>query len=254
MLQNIIPTAEPFFIPGGKVGVLLVHGFTGTPKEMRWMGEYLAQRGYSVLAVRLAGHATKPEDMQRVRWQDWLTSVEDGYHLLRESAHRIVVAGLSMGGILSLIFAAHFDISGVIAMSTPYEMPPDPRLRLIRLLRWIQPHIPKGESDWADPTLENDHIDYPYYPTKSIIELQGLVAELQSALPKITAPALLMHSRRDGSISPENMEKLFSKLGTTDKEMLWIETGGHVIVRDVERENAFKAAATFIKRVAGNLV
>ena len=228
MSLNIIPTAEPFYIPGGQIGVLLVHGFTGTPKEMRWMGEYLAQKGHSVLGVRLAGHATQPEDLLRLRWRDWLTSVEDGYSLLRESAPKIVVAGLSMGGILSLIFASHFEISGVIAMSTPYEMPPDPRLRLIRLLRWILPRVPKGKSDWADSNPENDHIDYPYYPTKPIIELQGLIAEMQSALPRITAPVLLMHASHDGSISPDNMEKIYAKLGTNNKEMRWIVAGGHM--------------------------
>jgi len=107
MPQSIIPTAEPFFFPGGQVGVLLVHGLTGTPKEMRWMGEYLAQKGFSVLGVRLAGHATNPDNLRKFRWQDWLTSVEDGYHLMKDSTQHVVVAGLSMGGALSLIFAAH---------------------------------------------------------------------------------------------------------------------------------------------------
>ncbi|MBI1854527.1 MAG: carboxylesterase, partial [Chloroflexi bacterium] len=67
-MTQIIPTAEPFFLPGSKTGCLLIHGFTGAPKEMRWMGEYLADKGYSVLGVRLAGHATRPEDMIRSNW------------------------------------------------------------------------------------------------------------------------------------------------------------------------------------------
>ena len=98
----IIPTAEPFFFPGGSTGVLLVHGFTGAPKEMRWMGEYLHEQGYSVLGVRLAGHATQMEDLNHVKWSDWLNSVEDGYHILKGASEKIVIAGLSMGGILSL--------------------------------------------------------------------------------------------------------------------------------------------------------
>ena len=125
MTQSIIPSAEPFFFPGGSTGVLLVHGFTGAPKEMRWMGEYLAQKGFSVLGVRLAGHATQPEDILRVHWQDWLTSVEDGYHLLKGVASNIVIGGLSLGGVLSLIFASRFEVAGVIAMSTIFELPPD---------------------------------------------------------------------------------------------------------------------------------
>ena len=147
MSLNIIPTAEPFFFPGGPTGVLLVHGFTGAPKEMRWMGEYLAKQGYTVLGVRLAGHATQPADMLRVTWQDWLTSVEDGWHLLRGAADQVFVAGLSMGGTLALLLASQVEVAGVIAMSTPYEMSPDPRLRFIKWLRWIYPSAPKGQSD-----------------------------------------------------------------------------------------------------------
>ena len=102
----IIPTAEPFFFPGNQIGCLLVHGFTGSPKEMRWMGEYLGNLGYTVLGVRLAGHATRPEDMMRMQWQDWLASVEDGYFLLKNCVDQVFIIGLSMGGILSLTFSS----------------------------------------------------------------------------------------------------------------------------------------------------
>ena len=71
----LIPTAEPFLFPRGPVGVLLIHGFTGTPKEMRWMGEYLANQGFTTLGIRLVGHATDPQDMLRVRWRDWASDV-----------------------------------------------------------------------------------------------------------------------------------------------------------------------------------
>ena len=82
-MTQIISTAEPFFFPAStEVGVLLVHGFTSAPKEMRWMGEYLHQQGFTVLGIRLSAHATCPEDMLRSSYTDWLASVEDGYHLL----------------------------------------------------------------------------------------------------------------------------------------------------------------------------
>ncbi len=123
----IIPTAEPFFFPGkpGQPGCLLIHGFTGAPKEMRWMGEYLSQQGFPSLGVRLAGHATRPEDMIRSRYTDWMASVEDGYHLLRGVTDRVYLMGLSMGGILSLLMSTKLDVAGVVAMSTPYRLPKD---------------------------------------------------------------------------------------------------------------------------------
>ena len=84
-MSQIIPTAEPFLLMGetSKPACLLIHGFTSSPKEMRWMGEFLNGHGYTCLGVRLTGHATEPEDMIRSNWTDWTASVEDGYQLLR---------------------------------------------------------------------------------------------------------------------------------------------------------------------------
>src|SRR5512147_3178945 len=113
MLQ-IIPTAEPFFFLGdsSKPACLLIHGFTGTPKEMRWMGEFLNRHGYTCLGIRLTGHATNPEDMIRSNWTDWVASVEDGYHLLRGFADHIYLVGLSMGGALALLMSTRLDVKG----------------------------------------------------------------------------------------------------------------------------------------------
>jgi carboxylesterase len=245
----IIPTAEPFFFPGNRTGCLLIHGFTGAPKEMRWMGEYLASKGYSVLGVRLAGHATQPEDMLRVRWRDWVTSVEDGYDLLKGAADQIFVMGLSMGGILSLLFAAEQQVSGVVAMSTPYELPDDPRLPFIKVLSLLQPKVPKGPPDWRNPEAAKDHVDYPYHPTRAIVELRDLLREMRLALPNIKVPVLLIHSRLDAGVLPHNAEQILAHLGTRDKQLLWVENSGHVITREPERQFVFKAAEDFIRRI-----
>jgi esterase/lipase len=79
----IVPKSEPFFSPGGRTGCLFIHGFTSMPDEMRLCGEYLSIKGYPVLGIRLAGHATHPDDLARIRWQDWLVSVEEGLAVLR---------------------------------------------------------------------------------------------------------------------------------------------------------------------------
>lgn len=248
---TIIPTAEPFFFPGGRTGCLVIHGFTGAPKEMRWLGEDLAQRGYSVLGVRLAGHATRPEDMLRVRWEDWLLSVEDGWHLLSGCTERIFVMGLSMGGILSLLFASDHPAAGVVAMSTPHHLPHDPRLPYAELLSRISPSIAKGAPDWHDPQVAEDHVDYPNYPTRAIAELRDLLVEMRAALPEISTPTLLIYSKDDGSVRPEerHAEQISAALGSKDKHVLWIEGSGHVITRDAGRHQVFQAIADFIRRI-----
>lgn len=245
----IIPTAEPFFFPGNRIGCLLIHGFTGAPKEMRWMGEYLAAQGYTVLGVRLAAHATRPEDMLRARWPDWVASVEDGYHLLRGAADQVFLAGLSMGGALALLCAdGRLPLAGVIAMSTPYSLGDDWRLPYVQWLCRLQPRLQKGPPDWRNPLAAQDHVDYPYYPTRAIAELRDLLAEMRQALPRVNVPVLLAHSRQDGGVPPENMEKIYQSLGSAEKTMLWLENSGHVITREPERERLFQAAHAFIQR------
>jgi carboxylesterase len=248
----VIPGAEPFYFPGGTTGCLLIHGFTGTPKEMRGLGEYLSQQGYAVLDVRLAGHATCPEDMLHVRWEDWVASVEDGWNLLAGSTQQAFVAGLSMGGVLALHLAAHHPVAGVIAMSTPHHLPDDPRLRFIEILSKFQPRVSKGNPDWFDPAVLQEHIDYPYYPTRAIAELRDLLAEMRTALPRVTAPALLIHSKNDGSVRPEDghVEQIYAALGSPAKRIQWIEGSGHVITCDAARCLVFECAADFIHQIS----
>jgi carboxylesterase len=247
-MTQIIPSAEPFFFPGGATGCLLIHGFTGTPKEMHPMGEYLHQQGYSVLGIRLTGHATRPDDMQNATWQDWLADIEDGWHTLKGTSDRIFVCGLSMGGILSLTFAARFPVAGVVAMSTPYQLPPDPRLQFIRFLQYLQPKVPKGKPDWNDPKVANEHIDYPYYPTRTIQQLMQLIAAFHAELPNISAPVLLIHSRDDQVVAPENVQKIYAAIGSVKKEKFMIENSGHAITCDRRKDLVFQAAYRFIQQ------
>jgi len=253
-MTYLIPTAEPFYFPGGPIGCLLVHGFTGSPKEMRWMGEHLSQRGYSVLGIRLAAHATRPEDMLRAHWQDWFASVEDDWHILSKSCQQTFLAGLSMGGALCLLAGMQFPATGVVAMSTPYTVPRDPRLRYIKLLHWLQPSVAKGSPDWHNPQAALDHVDYPSYPTRSIMELRALLAEMRANLKNVKIPVLLIHSQQDHTVLPENMLAIYNALGTDRKSMLWVEDSNHVITREPERLRVFQAAEDFIQQNVKNAI
>jgi carboxylesterase len=245
-----IASAEPFFLPGGNTGCLLIHGFTGTPKEMRWFAEYLNQKGHTVLGIRLPAHATQPEAMLRVRWWDWVASVEDGLNILSGCTKDQFVMGLSMGGILSLLAAAHFKVKGAVAVSTPYSLPADPRLKFIKLLHWVVPRVSKGKSDFRNKAAEKIHVDYPYYPTRSIIQLMGLIREMQASIPRIKVPVLLAQSHGDKGIPAESMDTIYRNLKTRDKTKLWVEDSGHVVIREPDREIVFKATADFIKRLS----
>ncbi len=258
MNTQIIPTAEPFFLQGNRTGILLIHGFTGTPKEMRWMGEYLNGQGLTCLGIRLNGHATDPEDMRRSHWTDWTASVEDGFHLLSGSVDRIFLVGLSMGGALSLLMSTRLEVSGVVAMSTPYKLPDDPRLRHIEWISKIVPFMPKSDEEpgagWFDKEAWKDHVSYPQNPVRSIGELNKLLGEMRAALPKVNVPVLLIHSRDDKYVPPESLEMIYADLtSASDKTKLYVTGSGHVVTRDAVRHQVFKAAGEFIQKVESQL-
>jgi carboxylesterase len=95
-----------------------------------------------------------------------------------------------------------------------------------------------------------EHVDYPDYPIRSFAELRDLLVVMREALPRVTVPVLLVHSRQDGGVPPENMQKIYDALGTQDKSMLMVEQSGHVVTRDLERERIFEAALAFVNRLA----
>lgn len=246
-MTALLPRAEPFFRPGNDVGCLLVHGFTGSPDEMRWMGERLAEQGFSVLGLRLFAHGTDPADMVRARWQDWLASAEDGLHLLSDICKTVVVMGLSMGSLLALQLSAHSSVDGIVAMSVPYTLSLGLRLSLVRpFLRpisWFRRYYRKqGHQD-------EQHLSYPVNPIRGVAEADSLLSVHRKTLKGHQKPVLIIHSRNDPTIPARHAEQIYALLGSADKELLWVD-GGHVVVRDEGREQVFQAASDFAKRMA----
>lgn len=221
------------------------------------MGEYLNEQGYTCLGIRLAGHATTPEDMIASRWTDWASSVEDGFHLLHGMTDRIFLAGLSMGGVLSLLMSSRLDVAGVIAMSTPYLLPNDPKnypVSVIKLYSRFVKFLPKTKdppgSSWFDKEAYKEQVSYPQNPIRSIAELKLLLAEMRAALPLMKKPVLLIHSKDDTYVLPENMEKIYAGLvNATDKTKAHVTGSSHVVTRDAARREVFQLALEFIRRV-----
>ena len=255
-MSQIIPTAEPYLLLGdsSKPACLLIHGFTGTPKEMRLMGEYLHGQGHTCLGVRLTGHATQPEDMIRARWTDWTASVEDGYNLLCGLNREIFLVGLSMGGNLALLMSTRLKVKGVVAMSTPSYLPTDYPIWLIQFVSRFLKYSPKTNqppgSGWFDKTAYREHTTYPENPVRSAAELKKLILAMGEALPEVRVPVLLMHSRDERYVLHENMERIYAGLvNTPDKTKLYITGSGHVLPRDASREQVFRSAVEFIQRI-----
>lgn len=236
--------AEPFLFPGNRTGVLLIHGFTGSPAAMRGLGKYLNEtHGYSTLGIRLPGHGTHVDDLRRTGWRDWIAAVEDGLNFLQGMSDRIYVAGLSMGGVLTLIAASRYPIRGAVALSAPYGMNNDWR---IPLMRPISLFVPKFKKPGA--VGNRAETSYGYFVTHAIAEAADLAKLMQEGLPKINVPVLLIQSHGDKMIEPNALDLLSEHLVTPSKETLWLEKSGHVITLDVEREIVYERVARFIQQ------
>jgi len=220
------------------------------------MGDYLNENGLTCLGIRLTGHATDPEDMVRSNWMDWTVSVEDGYNLLRGINENIFLVGLSMGGALALLMSTRLDVQGTVAMSAPYKLPDDPRLRHIEWISKIVAYMPKSDEEpgasWFDKDAWKMHISYPENPVRSIGELNKLLGEMQASLPMFDVPTLLMHSKDDNYVLPENMEMIYADLeNASDKTKLYVTGSSHIVTCDAARHRVFEAALEFIQRVGG---
>lgn len=223
------------------------------PEEMRGLGEYLAAQGHTALAIRLAGHATHPNDLARVRWTDFLASVEDGLALLRGQVERVFVVGQSMGGMLALIAAARYPVAGVVAAATAYAPFKPWQRRLFPLLQRLRPTTRKGTPEMEGALAgrrEMNYPAYPQYPTRILRELDQVGVALRAALPQIRAPVLLIHSRQDAVVPAENMRLIEARLAAAHTETVWLDDFDHAVFSDPKRQLAFEAVGRFLQEAA----
>jgi carboxylesterase len=252
MTQNPHLDPSPFVLPGGPVGVLLIHGFTGSPPEMRRVGDYLHQRGLTVSGPLLPGHGTRLEDLNRTRWTEWTRHVEGALAELGARCETVFVGGLSMGAVLTLYLAAHHpDLPGAIAYA-PATLVSDWRMTLIPVLKYVMPQSPKGESDMHDPEAEAYLWSYDDWPTAGVHELQKLTREVKRLLPQVTPPLLVVNSTADKTIHPDSAQYTYDHAGSTDKELVTLHDCGHVLTVDNEWEAAAEKTYQFIEGHTGS--
>ncbi|RJP65877.1 MAG: alpha/beta fold hydrolase [Candidatus Abyssobacteria bacterium SURF_17] len=240
----------------GPVGCLLTHGFTGSPFEMRELGEYLAGKGLTVLGKPLPGHGTSPHDMLRTNWYDWYHACVENLAELNARCEKVFLCGMSMGGTLSLHVAAHYasryNIAGVAAYAAPLYLK-NPLLPVLPVAKRFMKFKPPSESDVADPVARDRQESYDRVPLECISSLLELLAHVKHDLQDITVPVLLVQSTKDNTVHPPNVRLIHKLLGSRDKTLVEVEKSYHVVTVDYDKELVKEKTYEFIRRV-GNLV
>jgi len=249
----LLPGAEPFeAAPGGadgRVGVLLCHGFTGSPQSLRPWAEHLAAAGFRVSLPLLPGHGTHWKDLQSTTWEDWYAELDKALRKLRDGCDAVFVAGLSMGGGLALRLAEVHGaaLDGVIVVNPSVKRNAS-KEALIPLLARVLPAFPGIASDIKQPG--STEVAYDKVPLKAALSLTRLWAAVQADLPKVEIPLLLFRSPQDHVVHPSNSALVLEKVGSTDVTEVLLPDSYHVATLDNDARTIFEGTVEFVRRLA----
>jgi carboxylesterase len=244
-----MPGAEPFHHDGGEVGVLLCHGFTGSPGSLRPWAQFLADNDLTVALPRLPGHGTRWQELQITKWQDWYAEVERALQELTKRCTSVFVFGLSMGGALALRLAEeHGDaIAGVVVVN-PSVHSENKAMFALRVLKLVVPSLAGIKNDIKKPG--QDEIAYDRTPLKAVHSLTEFWALTKKDLPKVTQPLLVFHSVEDHVVEPSNSAYVLAHVGSADLEDKALQDSYHVATLDNDSQAIFDGSLDFVRRLA----
>ena len=230
-LHNPHLEGGPFLWDGGPVGVVLSHGYTATTAEVRPLAEGLHRRGYTIAAPLLAGHGTRPADLNRVSWRDWVNDVEESYASLSARCDRVFLAGQSMGGLLALYLASmHPEAAGLVLYAPAIRLTLSARDKIgLYLGSLFLAEVGRASLDGSDRWQ-----GYPGLPLKGAIQLLRLQAVTRKRLSRVSQPVLVFQGRKDTTVHPSAGEIILRAVSSRVKEHHWMEQSSHAIPLDSE--------------------
>lgn len=254
------------FWPGGRVGVLLIHGLGGTPVELRFVAQALARAGNTVYSCQLAGHCGTPEELRRSTWHEWYASVEEAHDKLRENCDVIVAGGLSMGGILALHLAHNKprEVQGLLLFAPTLKLDGWSMPWHSKLLQYVRPLPIRLEIDLAEREpygIKDERVRRLVLssmqsgdsgaagifstPVRSFAHFNAMVAAVKPNLATIKQPAFIVHPREDDMASLKNAQYLQANLGGL-VETLVLDDSYHIVTLDQQRHIVAERADRFV--------
>lgn len=245
--------AEPFEYPGRPdIGALLVHGFTGSPFELRPVGKALAASGIGSRGVLLRGHGTHPDDMVGYRYTDWIADVEAGLDRLLAQYQRAVIVGLSMGGTLTLNVGARRAgdprVVGLVSIGGTLYLG-DWRLRIVGLLKNIVKWQSWGQPDIKDQSAWDRHVAYRRIRVRTIPEILHLMRDTSRRLPEVRQPTLIVHARHDHIVPAGNADRIRDGIASVDRQVLILDNCYHVSTVDFDADLLNAEIIRFVERI-----
>lgn len=228
MENKIAYDARPEYLEGSNgMGILIIHGFTGSTQSMRDVAYELHKYGYTIHMPCLKGHGTTPEDMENTDYKDWIESVEKAYKEIQPKVKKLFVLGLSMGGTLTLYCAIHYKIAGAITINAAINLPEfEATLKnpeIPRFFGGIGSDIKKsGVKEWA----------YDKTPKKCIQDILTLTDLVREDIKQINCPILIFKSPQDHVVPPNNQDYIFSHVSSKQKELITLDNSYHVATLD----------------------
>lgn len=224
-----------------RAAVLCLHGLTGTPYEVRPLGEALARSGLRAFGPELPGHNRTPEELSRVRHGEWLDAAREALAALRAAHARVAVVGLSLGGLLALSLASESAVAAIAVVGTPLRLR-IPLLPLLPAVRRVVPYVRKATgSDIHDAEARARHPSYDRMPLASVEQLRALQLSVRRGLSRVRAPILVAHGLLDATAHPDDARAIVEAVGSAEREILWLESSAHVV--PVDRDGPRLAAA-----------
>jgi carboxylesterase len=235
----------------GSHGVLLLHGFGDTPQTLSLLARRLHKAGYSVLVPLLPGHGRSMRDFKQSRADEWIEAAMSALITMREKSPTVSVVGLSMGGALAVLLAAESrDISALVLIAPYLGMPRV--LRLAAATHWLWGRF-AGEINGRSPRSIRDPIEreknlaYGAVTAHALFELSKVMTRARKALPRVTAPTLIVQSREDPRVAPEVAESAVKEIGAKEKKLVFTEGAGHIITVDYGRERVFSEVEKWLR-------
>lgn len=243
---SLMAGAEPWAAEGSETGVLVLHGFTGTPQSVRpWAEGLTAACGATVIVPRLPGHGTDVGDLAATGRADWVGEAERAFLGLGGRCSTLFLAGLSMGATIALDLAARFaDTVAGLMLVNPAVLTTDPRARLAPVLGRLPLRVKGVGGDIADPA--EHELCYDRIPTRAAAELLKLQGEVRGRLGLVRAPLLVFASRQDHVVDPANASLVIERVASARTELVWLERSYHVATRDYDRDLIIGRSAAFV--------